>query len=361
MLFATLILACSNSILPGQLLEKAKSIHDDLSDGQSREYTFRLAAGQYARISVMQDSIDVAVTCLGHASQANLDDDVTRGEAMTRRQLISMAAASAFAAERLDRAPISHEPLKLTLSQAEPVKLSNGIAVLTIEDKRLPIATALCQVEGAGAIHSPKPGVAELTADMLVEGAGKRSGRQIADEAARLGAQLTSMAPAGAETITVEGSGLTGHMAEWMELFSSLVLHPTFPADEFSGLKQRRLVDARLRLTRPATIAYDTGQRLLFRGHPAGMPAPAPEALAALTPEMLAAWDRERYTPGEDGDLVRGKGEAFDVGFVGREAVRRMEGARHQCDAAARARATKHAAHRAGGPARGGADRTGDR
>jgi zinc protease len=218
---------------------------------------------------------------------------------MTRRELLAMTATGAFGAERLNRAPISHDPLKVTLPQAEPVKLSNGVTVLALEDNRLPIATVQCLVEGAGPIYSPKPGVADLTAEMLMEGAGSRSGRQITDEAARLGAQITAAANAGAETASVDGLGLTSQFAEWVELLSTVLLHPTFPADEFNAIRQRRLVDARMRLTRPATLAYDTAQRILYGSHPAAVAAPPPEALASLTPEVLAAWHRERYTPGK--------------------------------------------------------------
>jgi zinc protease len=218
---------------------------------------------------------------------------------MTRRELLAMAAASAFATERLNRAPISHETLKVALPQAEPVKLANGVTVLALEDNRLPIASVLFQIEGAGSIYSPKPGVAELTADMLTEGAGIRSGKQIADEASRLGAVFASAAPNGAETITIDGSGLTSRFDEWLELLSTVVLHPTFPADEFSGMRQRRVVEARVRFTLPNVMAIDTAQRLLFGSHPAAVVSPPPEALAAVTPEIAASWHRERYTPGK--------------------------------------------------------------
>ena len=233
---------------------------------------------------------------------------------MTRRELLSMwrglsachapilrgilpaIATGAFAAERLNRAPISHESLKLNLPQAEPVKLSNGVTVLAMEDNRLPIASVLFQIEGAGSIYSPKPGVAELTAEMLTEGAGARSGKQIGDEAARLGAAISASAPSAAETVTIDGSGLTSRFDEWLDLLTSVVLHPTFPADEFAGVKQRRIVQARVRSTSSAAIAADTAQRALFGSHPAANTSPPPEALAALTTDALTTWHRERYT-----------------------------------------------------------------
>jgi zinc protease len=216
---------------------------------------------------------------------------------MTRRELLALAASGAFAAEHLNRAPFSHENLTVKLPEAEPVKLSNGVTLLALEDSRLPIALVRFQVEDAGTIYSPRPGVAECTAEMLTEGGGGRSGKQIADETARLGVTLNSYATAGAEVATVEAGGLSSHFSEWLDLMSAVVLHPSFPADEFNAVKQRWRVRGRLRLTQPANLAYDASQRLIYGAHPAGVAYLSGESVAALTPEMLAQWHRERYTP----------------------------------------------------------------
>src|SRR6476646_7367647 len=104
------------------------------------------------------------------ARQPHGSDDHAGSKAMTRRDLLAIPAAAAFAAEHLNRAPISNGNLTVKLPQAGPVRLPNGITVLAVEDNRLPIALVRFQVEGAGAIYSPRPGVAELTAEMLREG-----------------------------------------------------------------------------------------------------------------------------------------------------------------------------------------------
>jgi len=216
---------------------------------------------------------------------------------MTRRELLALAASGAFAAEHLNRAPVSHENLTVKLPEAVPVKLSNGVTLLAIEDSRLPIALVRFQVEDAGAIYSPRQGVAECAAEMLTEGGGGRSGKQIADEAARLGATLNSAAPVGAEAATVEASGLTSHFSEWLDLTTTVLLRPAFPADEFNTLKQRWRVRGRLRLTQPSNLADDALQRLIYESHPAAVTFPSVESLTTVTPEMLAQWHRERYTP----------------------------------------------------------------
>jgi len=235
---------------------------------------------------------------------------------MTRRELLGLAATGALAAEHLNRAPISHENLTVKLPEAAPVKLSNGVTVLAIEDSRLPIALVRFQLEDAGAIYSPRPGVAECTAEMLTEGGGGRSGKQIADEFARLGATLSSAAPVGAEAATVEASGLTSHFPEWLDLTAAVVLHPSFPADEFSGVRQRWQVRSRLRLTQASNLADDTLQRLIYGSHPAAVTFPGGESLATVTPEMLAQWHRERYTPAKTIVLCIGRVRTSD--FISR-------------------------------------------
>ena len=218
---------------------------------------------------------------------------------MKRRELLALAAGGAFAAEHLNRAPFSRETLKVKLPEAAPVKLTNGVTLLAIEDNRLPIATVRFQLEDAGEIYAPTPGQATFTAEMLNEGGNGRSGKQLVDEAARLGATLSSTAQSGAEAAFAEGSGLTSHFSEWLELLTGMVLRPSFPADEFSMLRQRLLARNRVRGTQPTVLADDALQRLTYGTHPASISAPTADSLARLTPEMLAAWHRERYGPGK--------------------------------------------------------------
>ena len=216
---------------------------------------------------------------------------------MTRRTLLTLAASAAFGAERKNRAPVSHEALTVKIPEAAPVKLSNGVTVLALEDSRLPLVSAQFRVEGAGDLYSPLPGLARMTADQLDQGAGSLSAQQIVEESARLGASFTTLAAPGAEVAAVEGSGLSSRFDQWMALLTDVLLHPTFPADEFNGRRQREEVQIRLRNGTPRDVAEAAFVRLLYGSHPAGR-IDTPEAFAALTPEMLAEWHRERYTPG---------------------------------------------------------------
>ena len=216
---------------------------------------------------------------------------------MTRRQWLAFAATGALAAEKKGRAPVSRDNLVVKFPEAEAVKLSNGVTVIAVEDDRLPILSIAFRTEGAGPVYAPRPGIAELTAELLKEAAGGRTGRQIVEEASRLGATFTSVAQGGAETAGIDGQGLTGRWSEWFELLCSLILKPTFPADDLAQARQRWLVGARARTLQASLQADDALMRVLFGSHPAAISSPDPASLAALTPETLAAWHRERYTP----------------------------------------------------------------
>ncbi len=216
---------------------------------------------------------------------------------MTRRQLLLSAPLAAWAAERKNRAPLSRETLTVTMPAAEPVKLANGVTLIALEDNRLPIATISIRIEGAGTIYSPRPGVAELTADLLREGAAGQTGKQIVEAAARLGATLTTSASPGAETAGGDAAGLSSGWPQWFSLLCNLMLQPSFPADDFAGSRQRWMMSQRLRNSQAPSLADDTVQHLIYGNHPAAITMPPAAALAALTTEMLSSWHRERYTP----------------------------------------------------------------
>jgi len=214
---------------------------------------------------------------------------------MTRRNWLALAAAGALGAEPKSRVPISREALVVKMPDAEPVRLANGITILAMEDRRLPIATVTFRIEGAGEVYAARPGVAALTAAMLTEGAAGRSGKQIVEAASRAGASLSAFAEPGSEIAIGDGQGLAMRWAEWFDLMSGVLQKPSFPADEFQGVRQRWA--ASLRMQRPAAVADSRLLSMVYGKHPAAIGYPVGQALASITPEMAAAWHRERYTP----------------------------------------------------------------
>ncbi|HEV2903835.1 MAG TPA: hypothetical protein VGW32_02245, partial [Pyrinomonadaceae bacterium] len=86
--------------------------------------------------------------------------------------------------ERKNRAPVSKEVLRVKLPKAVEATLDNGLTVLVLEDHRFPVVNISLQMSGAGPIFDPadKPGLANLTSQMLREGTKTRNSRQIAED-----------------------------------------------------------------------------------------------------------------------------------------------------------------------------------
>ncbi|HLL75220.1 MAG TPA: pitrilysin family protein [Pyrinomonadaceae bacterium] len=201
--------------------------------------------------------------------------------------------------ERKNRAPVSKDILRVKLPKAVETKLDNGLTVLVLEDHRFPVVNLRLSISGAGPVFEPadRPGLANVTAQMLREGTKTRTSRQIAEEIERLGASLTASSGYGSSAAAVNASGLSDNFDQWFALYTDVLLNPTFPADELAKLKTRLKTSLSLQRTQPFFLAEERFRRAVYGDHPAAVYSTTPEVLDSLTPEMLARWHSERYAP----------------------------------------------------------------
>src|SRR6202451_862147 len=133
--------------------------------------------------------------------------------------------------ERLNRAPVSKEILRVQLPRPTVVKLKNGLTLVLQEDHKLPtVAFTMWIRPGQLADPADLPGVASFTAGMLREGTEKRTSEQIASEVDSLGATLEASSRFGVSYTSVNASGLISDTAKILDLMSDVVLHTSFPA-----------------------------------------------------------------------------------------------------------------------------------
>jgi zinc protease len=201
--------------------------------------------------------------------------------------------------ERKNRAPVSKEVLRVKLPKAVEATLDNGLTVLILEDHRFPVVNVSLQMAGAGPIFDPadKPGLANITAQMLREGTKTRNSRQISEEVDKLGATLGSASGFGSTAATINASGLSDNFDQWFGLMTDVLMNPVFPADEFGKLKARQKTALIQQRAQPGFLSQERFRRVVYGNHPAAVLSTTPAVLDSLTPEMLAAWQRERYVP----------------------------------------------------------------
>ncbi|HWF14257.1 MAG TPA: insulinase family protein, partial [Candidatus Acidoferrales bacterium] len=118
--------------------------------------------------------------------------------------------------ERMNRAPVSKDILKVKLPRPVETTLPNGISLMILEDHRFPLVTVMFDISGAGPMYEPaaQPGLAGATARLLAEGTKTRTSKQIAEQIDSLGASLSASAGFGSSSAIVSASGLSDKFDE---------------------------------------------------------------------------------------------------------------------------------------------------
>ncbi len=163
----------------------------------------------------------------------------------------------------LDRtlAPPVQPLARVTLPEAEVLALPSGARLHVLANNAQPVVR-LQLVFRAGKTAETKPGLASLTARMLLEGTTTRTARQIADEVAFYGASLECDAGFDRSTLTLYC--LTRHLPALLPLVNDVLTNPAFPAAELQQLKTRTIQNVRVERQKTSYLASERFNELLF-------------------------------------------------------------------------------------------------
>jgi zinc protease len=177
---------------------------------------------------------------------------------------------------------VSQEVLRVKLPRPRETKLPNGLTVLVLEQHKLPTVAFTLWVK-TGALADPKnlPGLAKATAEMLREGTTHRTSAQLATEVDSIGASLMASAEFGADISTVSASGLSESTGRLLELMSDVVLHPTFPAEEFAKYQKRQMAQVEQERSEPDFLARERFHKVLYGDFAASIVSTTPESIKA--------------------------------------------------------------------------------
>lgn len=175
--------------------------------------------------------------------------------------------------------------------------LPNGLVLLHSENHNLPIVMVTLIVK-AGQIREPeeKAGLANLTAELLTEGTKNRKSRDISEETDFIGASLD--ASAGSDYTTVTLSVLKKDIDKGLELFSDILLNPSFPQEEID--RKRELIKGSLkrREEEPSFLADRAFRKEVFGAHPYGrLVEGSAETIDAIKREDVTRFYAEYFLP----------------------------------------------------------------
>jgi zinc protease len=198
-----------------------------------------------------------------------------------------------------NRAPVSHDVLKVHLPKPQEADLSNGMHLMVLEDHRAPLVNMQLIVEGAGGYYDPAsaPGLAGFTAALMREGTATKSSEQISEQMDRLAASLNVSAGISSPFATVSASCLNDQVDALLAMMADVVEHPSFPEAEVGRYKNRQRALLANQRTQPGFLALERFHAATFGDHPAARVSASPAALDALTREQLVGFHQDHYAP----------------------------------------------------------------
>lgn len=199
----------------------------------------------------------------------------------------------AFAQEQ-QKPPAGAEPRGFTLPSIESYELRNGVKVTLVPYGRAPKVVIRAVVRVGNLNDGETPWIADLTAEMMGEGAAGESASELALEAARMGGDLNI--GVGLDETFVTMDVLSENAGDAIRLIADVVQRPNFPESEFDRIQQNLLRNISVASTQPQTIAQNAFMKSIYPGHPySNAVLPDADAFAALTMEQVRSFHTENF------------------------------------------------------------------
>lgn len=202
---------------------------------------------------------------------------------MIRRLILAAAALLAAAptvvpAQTFPSRPAVGTPKPFKVPASESFKLPNGMLVTLIPYGIAPKTVLSLRVYSGNLNEGNDTWLADLTGEMLNEGAAGRSAAQIADEAASMGGGLGI--GVGAHETGLSISVLSEFGPRAVALLADVAQRPNLPASEFDRVKQNLARNLALAKSEPGTLADVALAQAYYGNHPYGRVLPTEAQLA---------------------------------------------------------------------------------
>jgi zinc protease len=202
---------------------------------------------------------------------------------------------------------------KLHIPPHEKVVLKNGLTVLLLEKRGVPIVDVSVLIK-TGAIADPvgQEGLASITAGLLRKGTKSRSAQQFADDIDFIGG--TFDADAGADYSSAGAEFLSKDIAKGFDLLSDALLHPTFPQVEVDKLLAQSIDGVKATKDSANAVIFDYYEAYLYDGKGYGRPTGGDEvSLARIKRDSIVKFYDTYYAPENTILAVAGDFNAAEV------------------------------------------------
>jgi zinc protease len=196
----------------------------------------------------------------------------------------------------LIRAPAPPKPTELALPPVQRFTLKNGLDVILVPRKELPVVSFGIAVQAGGYDETRDTlGVSDFVAAMLRRGTKTRSADDISHAIDFVGGTLDAQATS--ESTNAGCSALAKDAKLCLDLLSDILLHPSFPEGEMGEVRDEILAAVAARFDNPHELANAHFDNLLYgEKHPDGW-ALTPEDVRKITRARLETFWKTFYRP----------------------------------------------------------------
>lgn len=194
---------------------------------------------------------------------------------------------------------------------------ANGARVYFVAAPEIPMIDARVVFAAGSARDDGQPGLAELTNDLLREGAGERDADAFSSALGATGARLSNGSLRDMAYVGVRTLAEPRYADPALVLLADAIARPRFDAAAVDRIKGRALVALRHREQSPESIAEDTFYREIYGDHPyASPPDGTADSVTALGRDDVVAFHRRYYVARNAviaivGDLDRARAAAI--------------------------------------------------
>jgi predicted Zn-dependent peptidase len=174
---------------------------------------------------------------------------------------------SASWAQPLDRskAPVSKSAPIIKIGDYQKFELENGLKVFFVQDNSRPVVEINIELILEPIKEGEKAGLSQLAGQMMSRGTTSRSKAQIDEEIETIGSSIFT------NSSSMFGFTVVKHLDKFMDIFSDILLRPSFTEKEFLKLRKQFKTNLAIQRTDPSSMASRTSRQIIYgKDHPFG-------------------------------------------------------------------------------------------
>ncbi|MBD2357912.1 insulinase family protein [Tolypothrix sp. FACHB-123] len=178
----------------------------------------------------------------------------------------------------------------------EQFTLANGLRVLLLADHSVPTVNLSGQID-AGTVFdgNQKAGLANITANNLMNGTQTQNALTLAKTLEDRGASLDFVASR--EGVNITGQGLSADLPILIQNLADVIQNATFPTDQLELTRQRVLTSLKVQLDDPQSLGRRAFQQAIYPENHPFHSFPTIESLNSITRDEVLRFYREHYRP----------------------------------------------------------------